>query len=146
MGTSPPGLDSRNDTALVLLVRIGDRRILLPADIERPGEQWLVRSGLDLRADALLVPHHGSATSSTREFLDAVQPRIAIVSVGARNAYGHPSPEVLARYGGMRVLRTDESGDIALRSDGTRLWVQPDHDPIAVPTRTPRASATPTPR
>lgn len=145
VATLPASISSRNDAALVLLVRIGERRILLPADIERPAEQWLVASGLDLRADALVVPHHGSTTSSTREFLDAVQPRVAVVSVGARNAYGHPAPEVLARYGAVQVLRTDESGDITLRSDGSRLWVAPQRERVPVPTRTPRATSTATP-
>ena len=144
VATRPASLESTNDTGLVLLVRIGDRRILLPADIERAGEQWLDHSGLDLRADALVVPHHGSATSSTREFLDAVQPRVAVISVGARNPYGHPAPEVLARYGGIRVYRTDESGDVTLQSDGTRLWVATEHAPVAIPTRTPRPTSTPT--
>ena len=145
VATLPATISSRNDAALVLLLRIGERRILLPADIERPGEQWLVASGLDLRADALVVPHHGSTTWSTREFLDAVQPRVAVVSVGARNPYGHPAPEVLARHGGVQVLRTDESGDITLRSDGSRLWVAPQRDRVPVPTRTPRATSTATP-
>ena len=141
--TLPAAIDSRNDAGLVLLVRVGDRRILLPADIERAGEQWLVTSGLDLRADALVVPHHGSTTSSTRAFLDAVQPRVAVVSVGARNPYGHPSTEVLARYGAAGMYRTDESGDVMLRSDGDHLWVATQHAPVAVPSRTPRATATP---
>ncbi len=136
--TIPATLASGNDTSLVLLVRIGTRRILLPADIERAGERWLVDSGLDLRADALIVPHHGSATSSTRAFLDAVQPRVAVVSVGAHNPYGHPVPEVIARYVGVHLYRTDESGDIALRSDGDRLWIEPQHAAVPVPTRTPR--------
>ena len=140
--TRPAALNSTNDTGLVLLVRVGERRILLPADIERAGEQWLTRSGLDVRADAIVVPHHGSATSSSRELLDAVQPRVAVVSVGARNSYGHPNAEVLARYGGVRVYRTDESGDVALRSDGTRLWVAAAHDAIPVPTRTARPTST----
>ncbi|MFA7250287.1 MAG: DNA internalization-related competence protein ComEC/Rec2 [Dehalococcoidia bacterium] len=146
IATLPPAMASSNDTALVLLVRIGDRRILLPADVERDAERWLVSSGLDLRADVMVVPHHGSTTSSTRAFLDAVQPRVAVVSVGAHNPYGHPADEVLARYGGVRLYRTDESGDIALRSDGARLWVAQQHAPIAVPTRTPTPGATATPR
>ncbi|MGE3855997.1 MAG: DNA internalization-related competence protein ComEC/Rec2 [Dehalococcoidia bacterium] len=143
VATLPATLASTNDTGLVLLVRIGERRILLPADVERAGEAWLVASGLDLRADAMVVPHHGSDTSSTRAFLDAVQPRVAVVSVGARNAYGHPDADVLARYGAARLYRTDESGDVALRSDGDRLWVAPAHEPVPVPTRTPRPAATP---
>ncbi len=143
VATLPAAIDTRNDAGLVLVVRVGDRRILLPADIERAGEQWLVASGLDLRADAIVVPHHGSTTSSTRAFLDAVQPRVAVVSVGARNPYGHPSAEVLARYGATGMYRTDESGDVALRSDGDRLWVATQRAPVAVPSRTPRTTATP---
>jgi competence protein ComEC len=122
--TLPAALDSDNDRSLVLLVTIGDRRILLPADIEAATEQWLARSGLDVRADALVVPHHGSKTSSTQEFLGAVSPRVAIISVGARNTYGHPESEVLARYGATSMYRTDEHGEVTLRSDGVRLWVE----------------------
>lgn len=116
---------SENNHALVLLVTIGERRILIGSDIEAQAEGWLASSGTDLRADALVVPHHGSKTSSTREFLDAVRPRVAVVPVGA-NSYGHPDPEVLARYraGGVTLLRTDERGDVTLLSDGQRLWVK----------------------
>ncbi|MGE0227403.1 MAG: DNA internalization-related competence protein ComEC/Rec2 [Dehalococcoidia bacterium] len=117
-----PALSSDNDRSLVLLLTVGDRRILLPADIESDGEQWLVRSGLDLRADALVVPHHGSATSSGPDFVAAVDPAVAIISVGASNPFGHPSATVLARYLSAAVLRTDEDGDITLTSDGTTLW------------------------
>ena len=113
-----------NNRSLVLLVTIGERRILLPADIEAPAEQWLASSGLDLRADALVLPHHGSRTSSSEAFLDAVDPGVAIVSVGARNRHGHPHPEVVARYAGIALYRTDEHGDVTLRSDGERLWVR----------------------
>ena len=114
---------SENDRSLVLMVTIGDRRILLAADIEAAAERWLIRSGISLAADVLLVPHHGSLTSSTPEFVQAVSPRVAVISVGDRNSYGHPRPEVLARYEGVLVIRTDLSGDITLRSDGERLWL-----------------------
>ena len=113
-----------NNRSLVLLVTIGERRILLPADIEAPAEQWLASSGLDLRADALVLPHHGSRSSSSEVFLEAVEPRVAIASVGARNRHGHPHPEVVARYAGIPLYRTDEHGDVTLRSDGVRLWVR----------------------
>ncbi|MBX7110316.1 MAG: DNA internalization-related competence protein ComEC/Rec2 [Dehalococcoidia bacterium] len=124
---SPPVLSdsaprSDNDRGLVLLVTIGERRVLLPADIEAAAETWLVQSAVDLDADALVVPHHGSKTSSTPAFLAAVHPQVAVVSVGAHNAYGHPNAEVLARYADARVLRTDEDGDVTLTSDGQRLW------------------------
>ncbi|MYA20841.1 MAG: DNA internalization-related competence protein ComEC/Rec2 [Chloroflexi bacterium] len=115
---------SANNRSLVLLVTIGERRILLPADIEAPAEQWLAASGLDLRADALVLPHHGSRTSSSEAFLEAVEPRVAIASVGARNPHGHPHAEVVERYAEALFLRTDEDGDVTLRSDGERLWVR----------------------
>ena len=113
-----------NNRSLVLLVTIGDRRILLPADIEAPAEQWLASSGLDLRADALVLPHHGSRTSSSERFVEAVQPSVAIASVGARNPHGHPHAEVVARYAAIALYRTDEHGDVTLRSDGERLWLR----------------------
>lgn len=119
---------SDNDRSLVLLVRIGDRAVLLPADIEESAEEWLVASGYDLRSDAVIVPHHGSATSSTVEFIESVSPSVAIVSAGAGNPFGHPRAEVLDRYGGVLVFRTDEDGDVTLRSDGERLWVQANLD------------------
>lgn len=115
---------SDNDRSLVLLVSVGERRFLLSADIEADAERWLVGSGLDLRADAIVIPHHGSTTSSTASFTAAVQARLAVVSVGAANPYGHPSATVLDRYGPARVLRTDEVGDVTLRTDGSRLWVR----------------------
>ncbi|HJM89998.1 MAG TPA: DNA internalization-related competence protein ComEC/Rec2 [Dehalococcoidia bacterium] len=115
---------SDNNGSLVLLITIGERRLLLPADIEKPAERWLITSGLDIRADALVVPHHGSASSSTRDFIDAVQPIVAVVSAGT-NPYGHPHEDVLRRYtaSGITLRRTDIDGDVTLSSDGTRLWV-----------------------
>ena len=95
-------------------------------DAERPEEDWLVaRYGDSLRADVLKVGHHGSSTSSSAEFLDAVRPRIALVSVGVGNSYGHPSAAVMATLAGRgaQVLRTDRLGTIVVRTDGRRLLV-----------------------
>ena len=114
---------SDNNGSLVLLVTIGDRRILVTADIEQPAEQWLVESGRDLSADVLLVPHHGSKSSSSPAFIAAVDPLVAVIPVGG-NAYGHPAEEVLARYSGVSLYRTDEDGSVVLTSDGVRLWVR----------------------
>jgi len=74
----------------------------------------------------LKVAHHGSSTSTSDAFLAAVRPRLALVSVGANNSYGHPDPEVLARLGGALIptLRTDLAGTIVVRTDGTRLEVE----------------------
>ncbi len=114
---------SENDRSLVLLAESGSRRVLLTGDIEAQAEAWLLRSGWPLRADAQLVPHHGSKTSSSATFVRAVSPAVAVVSVGARNPYGHPVPEVLARYERSRLLRTDLAGTVTLSTDGSRLWV-----------------------
>jgi competence protein ComEC len=87
--------------ALSCVLRISDGRhsALLPGDIEREQEAALVAAhGAALRSDLLLVPHHGSRTSSTSAFLDAVQPRTAVAQAGYRNRFGHPAPDVAARY------------------------------------------------
>ncbi|WP_338761443.1 DNA internalization-related competence protein ComEC/Rec2 [Massilia sp. METH4] len=99
--------------------------VLLPGDIEARQEAELVaRSGDGLRADVLLVPHHGSGTSSTAGFLDAVRPRVAILQVGYRNRYRHPKREVMERYDERRVhvVRTDEAGAVLITvADGVSL-------------------------
>ena len=126
-------LSDPNSASLVLSVRIGGVRILLTGDAEGPEEAWLLeRANRDpkvaaaLRADVLKVGHHGSRTSSTPDFLAAVRPRLALVSVGAGNSYGHPSPEVIQRLtdGGARVVRTDQSGPVVVRLSGPRITVE----------------------
>ena len=107
-----------NDVSCVLRVRAGRRTALLTGDIEAAAERRLMRRGAgSIRADVLLVPHHGSATSSAADFLRHVQPSIAIFTVGHRNRFGHPAPQVLQRYAqaGARVYRSDRDG--ALRVD-----------------------------
>ncbi|MES2952312.1 MAG: DNA internalization-related competence protein ComEC/Rec2 [Pseudomonadota bacterium] len=86
-----------NAMSCVLRVSNGAQTALLVGDIELAQEARLVAQGIDLRSDVLLVPHHGSKTSSSAEFLDAVAPRVAIVQSGYRNRFGHPVPAVLAR-------------------------------------------------
>lgn len=144
--TTPATLDSDNNLGLVLMVEVGGRRILLPADIEAPTEQWLTANGTRLHADVIVVPHHGSNTSSTSAFLHAVAPSIAVISVGVRNSYGHPAPAVLERYAGMPVHRTDQVGDVTLRTDGQRLWVRDAHAATEGATPRPRATVTATPK
>lgn len=106
-----------NDLSCVLAVTSGAGRILLTGDIEARAERELVARGLGpLRADVVIVPHHGSRTSSTAPFVDAVAPRAAAVTAGYLNAFGHPRPEVLARYrqSGAVLLRTDLDGALTL--------------------------------
>ena len=112
----------QNDSSLVIMVTVAGLRLLLTGDIEPPGQQAILRSGADLRADVLKVPHHGSAYQHP-EFIAATQARLAVVSAGIDNEYGHPAPRTvqLARSLGMTVLSTDQNGSIAVRQGGERL-------------------------
>jgi competence protein ComEC len=102
----------RNNQSCVLHVEAGGAAMLLTGDIERLGESLLAQK--NVKADVLVVPHHGSRTSSSEQFIAAVAPRWAIVPAGYRNRFGHPAREVLARYegAGVHVLRTDLDGAI----------------------------------
>jgi competence protein ComEC len=121
-----------NAASVIAVASFGEVRFLLVGDAERGEERWLLDhagSGA-LRADVLKVGHHGSSTSSTAPFLDAVRPRIAVVSVGAGNSYGHPSGSTLralAAHGAV-VLRTDAQGSIIVRTDGHDLEIEEEGD------------------
>jgi competence protein ComEC len=133
------GLDDANLASTVLVARIGAVRILLTGDAEGPEERWLLdRDPTVLAADVLKVAHHGSRTSTTPEFLAAVRPRLALVSVGAHNAYGLPNADVLQRLhdAGAQVLRTDVAGTIVVRTDGRRIEVQARDERWELPERT----------
>jgi competence protein ComEC len=112
-----------NDRSCVLRVAVGQHVLLLTADIESKSERELLALGADkLRANVLIVPHHGSRTSSTPEFVAAVQPEVAIFTVGYRNRFKHPKPEVVARYQALNthLLQSDAAGaiEITLPSSG----------------------------
>lgn len=117
-------LSDPNSASTIALVEYGMTRFLLVGDAEAPEEDWLLdHARVDLHADVLKVGHHGSSTSSTDRFLGAVNPSLALISVGAGNLYGHPSNAVIAALGraGARVLRTDKVGTIVVRTDGHRI-------------------------
>jgi competence protein ComEC len=122
------GNDKPNNRSVVLHLQYGQIGFLFPGDIEAITERQLVRSGLP-PATVLKSPHHGSNTSSTDAFLRASGARIVVISAGQDNSFGHPSPEVLARYAthGLTVLRTDEQGTVELITDGKKLWAKTIH-------------------
>jgi competence protein ComEC len=102
-----------NDRSCVLLVRGAGRSLLLTGDISAAAEaQMLTHYGDWLRAEVLLVPHHGSAGSSSQAFITAVKPRIALISSGFQNRFRHPRPEVLERYrnAGVQTVNTVDTG------------------------------------
>jgi competence protein ComEC len=121
------GLKS-NDRSCVLKITSAHGAVLLTGDIEaRSEEELLQRAPARLRADVLVVPHHSSRTSSTEEFIAAVQPRWAVMPVGYRNRFGHPKEEVVERYraSGAQLLRTDSTGAVLVRLEAEGISVQP---------------------
>ena len=123
----PPAMDlSANDRSCVLQVRAGQHTLLLSGDIEQRAEQDLLqRYGAALQAKVLVVPHHGSRTSSTPEFVATVAPTIAIFPVGYRNRFGQPHEDVLARYRerGVQLFSTAQGGAIHVKVDVTGITV-----------------------
>lgn len=111
------GSDSEiNDNSIISQIQYKGFTLLLPGDIQTEGEMELLRSGADVRADVLKVPHHGSAHSSSMEFLNAVQPDFAVISVGINNEFGHPAPSTLVRLrnNGIDSAQTDINGDVVI--------------------------------
>jgi competence protein ComEC len=122
-GASPHGL---NNGSVVLRLTHGPVSLLLTGDVEAETDPALLGWGERLRARVVKVAHHGSPTSSSPAFLAAVQPELALVSVGEGNRFGHPSVPVLARYleRGAAVLRTDQRGALEVRVDQEGLQVR----------------------
>jgi competence protein ComEC len=127
---APPATDPNNGS-LVLRVEWGLATVLLMGDAERPVERALLDAGLPLRSLVLKVGHHGSRHATGGPFVEAVGPRLALISAGAGNPFGHPAPEVLWRLAGAGVeaARTDRDGAVEVWSDGSRLswrrWATP---------------------
>lgn len=118
-----------NDRSLALRITYGEVTCLICGDAEQTAEMDMVSSETDLSADVYVVNHHGSRTSSSDIFLDAVTPNCALISCGLDNSYGHPAQEVLQRLQerGIQMYRTDLQGTIVLYSDGNTCWF--DQDP-----------------
>jgi competence protein ComEC len=118
------GDDKLNNNCVVLRLTWGEVSFLLTGDLETAGEQSLLNQGQNLRSTVLKVPHHGAADATGAPLLAAVQPAVAVISVGADNWFGHPSPDVLERLDDSLIYRTDLNGSIKLSTDGQRLWVE----------------------
>jgi len=114
-----------NNVSIVLLGEVGGRRFLLAGDIEEQVDPELLTRGLP-HVDLLKVAHHGSRTSSTQAFLDAVRPRVAVVSAGLGNPYGHPAPATIQRLrvSAGQTYRTDRDGTVEVRFDGDAVRVR----------------------
>lgn len=129
-----------NNVSIVFLGEVAGQRFLLAGDVEEGVDPELLARGLP-QVGLLKVAHHGSGTASTREFLEAVRPRVAVVSAGAGNPYGHPAPATLERLGELagRTYRTDTDGtvEVAIAADGLRVKTTgPRTRPRPTPART----------
>jgi beta-lactamase superfamily II metal-dependent hydrolase len=113
----------------MLRVTLGSRAFLITGDTERAAEADIVAGNPNIRADVLKVSHHGSATSTTENFLRLVMPSYAVIQVGADNNYGHPARAVIERLQdiGAEVFRTDFHGEVVFKTDGTSLEVMVEH-------------------
>jgi len=114
----------QNNVSVVTCLAYKNTSFLLVGDLAIPGEETLMESGADLKSDVIKIGHHGSNGSSGEKFLQAVEPKIAVISVGQGNKFGHPSLMVIKRLErlGVKVLRTDQQGEIILYSDGKNIW------------------------
>ena len=110
---------------MVIRLTYGDVSFLFAADIYGPAERYLLESGADLNATVLKVAHQGSRYASTEGFLQAVSPRVAVITAGEDNRFGHPHPDTLERLQALGsspvVLRTDLHGTVTLTTDGESL-------------------------
>lgn len=115
--------EDTNNTSIVIRIVYGDTSFLFTGDAEQETEEKILESGQDIESTVLKVGHHGSSTSTSQAFLDAVSPTYAVISCGKDNSYGHPHSETLAKLAsaGVEVLRTDELGDIYCTSDGSEV-------------------------
>lgn len=113
-----------NNDSLAFRIVFGARSFLLTGDMERPMEFRILSGERPIRSDVLKVGHHGSKTSTTEAFLDAVSPSVAVISVGYENSFGHPHKDIVNRLNAhhSNLLRTDRDGLVTVRTDGRRLW------------------------
>ena len=117
------GVTKTDNTSIALRIEYGDTSFFFTGDCESDDEIAILRSGYNLKSDVLKVAHHGSKYSTTSNFINAVTPTYAVISVGGNNTYGHPTDDVLSRLKGKGVtlFRTDIHGDIHCTSDGSKV-------------------------
>ena len=112
--------ENLNESSIVLKLSYGEIDCILTGDAEVINEEKILADGYDISAEILKVGHHGSSTSTSQAFLDAVSPEVAIISLGADNTYGHPHKETLEKLqsAGIQIYRTDQEGTIIFETDG----------------------------
>lgn len=119
-------IDDLNQVSVVMELVYGDFKAVFTGDLGEREELALTSRGVTEGVVLLKVPHHGSKYSSSAPFLEVVKPRLAVISVGKKNSFGHPSSDTLMRLDavGAKVLRTDELGDVVVVTDGRGYWLE----------------------
>lgn len=116
--------DDENDNSIVIRIVYGDFSCVITGDASEEAEADILASGCDLDSDVYIVGHHGSSTSSSTSFVNAISPEYAVISAGSGNSYGHPTEKTLStlKDAGVELYRTDVQGEIICYSDGTDCW------------------------
>lgn len=122
--------DDLNDYSVVTRLTYGSTSYLFTGDAERKAEKDILASGADVSADVLKAGHHGSSTSTSEAFLEAVSPDVCVIQCGAGNSYGHPHAEILERFEaiGAKCFRNDINGTVKIYSDGEQIFVVPEKE------------------
>lgn len=116
-------IEDSNNTSVIVRIVFKEASFLFTGDAYQSAENKIISLKADLDSDVLKAGHHGSKTSTGKEFVEAVSPEFAVISCGKDNSYGHPSPEVLEALEGAEILRTDKEGNIKFVSDGSKVWL-----------------------
>jgi competence protein ComEC len=116
--------NSENDLSIGIFVEFDDVKLLLTGDIEKPGELAVIESGMTEPTNIIKVGHHGSKSSSTRQFISIFRPEVAVISSGKNNQYNHPFPQVIELFDefGVDIYRTDSQETIEFVTDGISYW------------------------
>ncbi|MCH5211725.1 MAG: ComEC/Rec2 family competence protein [Oscillospiraceae bacterium] len=114
-------LDEENDTSILIKASYGNTDVLYTGDITAESESEFLKYNIDVNSDVLKVGHHGSSTSTSQEWYEAVSPDFAVISCGENNSYGHPAKQTLETLKSVRILRTDLDGDIKITADKSRI-------------------------
>ncbi len=117
-------IERANNTSIVAQLVYKDFEVLLTGDIEKEVERELVGTGINLQSDVLKVPHHGSKTSSTKSFIGAVNPILAVIQAGKDNSYGHPHQSVLSALSSIATFCTAQDGDIEILTNGVNFRIK----------------------
>ena len=113
--------DNLNNYSPIIKISYGNNSFLFTGDAEKDVEEEVMNKSFNLKSDVLKIGHHGSSTSTSQKFLDKINPKITVISVGEDNSYGHPTKETLEKIKGTTIYRTDINGSIIITSNGKTL-------------------------